>query len=337
MTNDDVIKLCSLRAREVECEEIDPILLAQQGVVGWVMNLHPKLKNESLLKQVFAVTIQNQRNTRLCDKVIKALNQEGIEVALLKGAALMTSCYKEQYLRPIGDIDIWVKHEDAYRAHDVLKTMSATYHLKKTFRTNVLQESIKTHLPEVAIDGQIVELHYNMYSADSVMNAHDAIENHIKRGARYAILDDEMMLYHLTTHVIKNKRTIGLRVGWIVDLIMLFDKWGEASPDVCKKAIALNPSMSAEMLEIWGYVVSLVPEHLSDVICKSLGIQEKPMDSSFLEADNTGYKHGFLTRCRSAKCLFKASSRYISDAQGIGGKLAALCDVAHDIIKRDIY
>lgn len=332
MTKDDVLRLCSLRNCNVTGIDIDPVFMAQQGVVGWVCALHPELKCEALMKQLFAIVLQNQRNIRLCDKIAKALGDEGIEMALLKGAALMTCFYKETSQRPIGDIDIWVRHDDAYRAHEILQSLSDSY--VPAYRTNVLHESLKTHLPEVPIDGQIVELHYNFYSPDSQANIIEPIDAHVNRDGKYAVMDDEAMLYHLTTHMIKSRKTVGLRAGWVVDLVMLMDKWGDKTADICRKAMALNPSMSAEMLDIWRYVVSLVPEKQSVAICKALCMKEKIIDASFLECTDEGYKRGLAVRLNSMRCLLKASVKIVSEAHGVGNKLKAIRNIAHDVITR---
>jgi len=335
MTNDDIIKLCSLREKNVSCEDVDPVQLAKHGVVGWVLFLHPELKTDAFMRQVFSIVVQNQKNIKVCDKLLSTMGESSIEVALLKGAALMTSFYKETYLRPIGDIDIWVKHEDAIRAHQILKSLSTTY--KEEYKTYVLHQSIKTHLPEVGVDGQIVELHYNLYSQDSDKNPTDPVSDHLNRDGKYIVLDDEMMLYHLTTHIIKNRSTIGLRMGWIVDIVMLFEKWGCETPSICRKTMSLNSSMAKDMIEIWQYVVSLVPKSLSEVICSSLEINEMVMDGQFLEAQNKGYKHGLSARFRSLRCFLSASIGYVSQKRGIREKVLAMSDIAHDLRIREYY
>ena len=249
----------------------------------------------------------------------------------------MTSYYSDISLRPIGDIDIWVGHNDVYRAHKILKQIS-TNRNDKTFRTYVLQESIRTHLPELHIDGQVVELHYNMYSPDSLMNPKDNIAHNLIVHGKFTLLNDVMLLYHLTTHILKNRATLGVRIGWIVDIVMLFEKWGgEKSAQTCMAAMQQNERVAAKMLLIWRYVVSLTSENISNKICSILGVSELPIDASHLLSTNEGYKHGLRMRLRAIRTLFVATYRSIAEVKGISAKTKRMRDILYDIHNRYNY
>ena len=63
------------------------------------------------------------RNTKLYDELavlLKDFKENNIEVMLLKGAALAIFVYKNIALRPMGDVDILIKKEDAGKGEEIL-------------------------------------------------------------------------------------------------------------------------------------------------------------------------------------------------------------------------
>ena len=63
------------------------------------------------------------RNTKLYDELavlLKDFKENNIEVMLIKGAALAIFVYKNIALRPMGDVDILIKKEDAGKGEEIL-------------------------------------------------------------------------------------------------------------------------------------------------------------------------------------------------------------------------
>jgi len=333
MSLDDIIKLCSLRSTNIQGINVDSDLVARQGVAGWIYKLHPQLRTPQLKQKVYSVFVINQRNIAICNKIQSALSAEGISMALLKGAALMTEQYTDISLRPIGDIDIWVKHDDVYRARNILKGISSYSNWYET-KTNVLQESIKTHLPMLVIDGQQIELHYNLYSPDSYLNPSEPILEHLQIDGKFTIPDDVMLLYHLTTHILKNRQMEGNRMGWFVDIIMLFEKWGaEKAAQICKAALSLNNHVAAEMLLIWRYVVSLNSVTLSNQLCSLLNITELPFSQSILKSKGEYKKN----RIKTISCLLSAIKSALAEQKGLKFKIQMMVDICSDILNRNKF
>lgn len=320
-----ITQICSPRiAKEalsgIENSELGEIAkeAASHGVAGWMTYRLKKdyaddktsiaLQGE-LKRYVLAVFIQNQKNIKICESLRAILDAEGIEMGLLKGAALMTSCYEETWMRPIGDIDVWIRHDDVYRAYELLKERGLK--AEQNFRTNVIYESVRTHLSPLAMNGQSIEIHYNLYSRDSLRNPNESIERHMVDGRGFKVLDDEMMLYHLTTHIIKNHEHQGLRLGWIVDIIMLFDKWGERSDEIRKAALKYNPSLAKEMERVWDAIDDLTPESLDGL--------------------GKGNKHGWKVHLRSGLYLASAIIKSIAEKPS----LQRIKDIAHDLENRN--
>lgn len=322
---DTIIKICALRRQDdaligVEKNQLSEIAqeAASQGVAGWMTyRLKKDYANDEtsialqaeLKKYVLAVFIKNQQNIKICENLRDILKAEGIEMGLLKGAALMTSFYNETWMRPIGDIDVWISHDDVYRAYGILKNRGLK--AEQNFRTNVIYESVRTHLSPLAMNGQSIEIHFNLYSRDSLRNPNEPIETHITDGNGFKVLDDEMMLYHLTTHIIKNHEHHGLRLGWIVDIMMLFDKWGERSEEIRRAALKYNPTLSAEMVSVWNAIDDLAP--------------------SSLEGLGKGNKHGWRVHLRSTRYLIGAVIKSFAEKP----TLTRIKDIAHDLKNRN--
>ena len=79
-----------------------------------------ELLAQKLRPAVYAVVSNNVSNEGILRRMETLLGKHGIKVVALKGIALMTGYYAEQYLRPIGDIDVWIRPEDVYEARQLL-------------------------------------------------------------------------------------------------------------------------------------------------------------------------------------------------------------------------
>lgn len=66
------------------------------------------------------VAVRNEQMIAAIEPLAQALHDAGIEVMLLKGAALNLCCYPAYDLRPMSDVDLLVRERDARRAIDVL-------------------------------------------------------------------------------------------------------------------------------------------------------------------------------------------------------------------------
>lgn len=61
------------------------------------------------------------------EETLTALSREGIDVVLLKGAALASTVYRSFIERPMGDLDLLVAAQDAQRAHEIVRTAGWTW------------------------------------------------------------------------------------------------------------------------------------------------------------------------------------------------------------------
>jgi hypothetical protein len=74
-----------------------------------------------LLKGVYRhAGLRNQHQFRRAGKALRVLREAGFETLVLKGAALMVQCYRDDGLRPMVDVDVLVRTKRAREAAELL-------------------------------------------------------------------------------------------------------------------------------------------------------------------------------------------------------------------------
>jgi hypothetical protein len=107
------------------------------------------------------------RNLRLgveLDRALLLLEDEGIPVVLLKGAALLETVYAHPGLRPMGDLDLLVPRADVERAHVSMLALGYAVRGARLGRDDEWWLSARHHhLPLVKAEGTVmVELHHQL-------------------------------------------------------------------------------------------------------------------------------------------------------------------------------
>lgn len=151
------------------------------------------------------------RNTWLTQKwkeVNRILTEAGIKHVLLKGMALEYTVYGGCGLRQMTDTDMLVKKEDAYAAWVILKEKGFKSPLiKSTLHKGILAE-IGNHLPELARDNYIVEVHHTLLKdRKNYFCESEAIDNSKEifiDGVKAYMLQDEIHLTFLKEHLMKH-------------------------------------------------------------------------------------------------------------------------------------
>ncbi|MBP5365557.1 MAG: nucleotidyltransferase family protein [Bacteroidales bacterium] len=352
--DDILLKICSLRhsdeVNKFSFAESDCLLIAQraasQGVAAWALNqlnlfytdneslvpLRQSLKGLSL-----ASLADSQRKCSVFFKIVKILSDSEIRVSALKGIAMMMGYYPDISFRTVGDIDLLVAHADAYRAHSIL-LQHFPQEMRHKARTNILSETIRTHLPGLMIDDVLVELHYNIYSADNSKRLKDGFEQHIKtfgEGERaFSAFDEPLMLYHLATHAVKSRRQKGLRLNWLTDFFAILNVEPEMAADFCANALKINEKANKDIVGFLQRVVSLLPENISSAICKNLNISEIILDKAYLLNTHEGTKTGRFRKVRALNSIIRGMSRELKKQKGLSAKWHHLKDMLHDIATR---
>lgn len=173
------------------------------------------------------------RNTLLLSELgtmLSSLSQVGINVVVLKGAALAETVYPSIVLRPFGDIDLLIKAEDLFKVEKVLidlgfikdeKTLSfadAKEVMDYTYSFTQIVFKKKKPLP------MYLEIHCNpIHLGISQDRLFQLWKRAIKikiRGVSTLSLHPEDMLLHLCHHLYRHNYS---RLIWLSDLSFLLD------------------------------------------------------------------------------------------------------------------
>jgi len=93
------------------------------------------------------------------NKVLKAFNETGIDVIVLKGAALAQTVYPDIALRPMGDMDLLVKKENLEKAEKLLADLGYDKFIKKDSKRHPFHN---TYLRIVNEESFVIEIHWNL-------------------------------------------------------------------------------------------------------------------------------------------------------------------------------
>jgi len=93
-------------------------------------DLVPKDVRETFRRQAAVTEFRMAMTEAALTKVVEQLHHDGIQVMLLKGAALASTVYGSFAKRPMGDFDILVPPGDAQRAWDLMREVGWTLELE---------------------------------------------------------------------------------------------------------------------------------------------------------------------------------------------------------------
>ena len=228
---------------------------------------------------VFATVQANISNEKTLVRIENLLAQSGVKVVALKGVAMMTGYYSDPFLRPIGDIDLWVAKEEVYKAREILMADGAVN--TDEDQPEVI-DSQHAHLAALAYRGQTVELHHRLYPTSLNREPSKSIgEMAISRGG-HLMLPPAPMLYHLATHAFFSHIEKGARIGWIIDIVMLLDK-AEDVASLVREAMALNHEAEDDFRWAMGLAMPLLPQDEEQALA-SIGFEPLNISPETMEA-----------------------------------------------------
>ena len=181
----------------------------------------PLPQMQQLRWQAHQISQNNSRMTRPLGRIIGALRRDGLDVLLLKGAALNLTVYERPDLRAMADVDLMVRPEHATRARQVLLTAGC-----RAGRDQVRDDFFPRYYYEVEVPTSDpaplrIDLHARplrplRYARTIPDDAfwHDAQAADIP-GADALIPSAENMLIHLAGHAALHG---GYRLRWLYDL-----------------------------------------------------------------------------------------------------------------------
>jgi len=113
----------------------------------------------------FAAAARRLAMGRHLERIEKAFAEQRIPLVLLKGAALAETVYPEPSLRPMGDIDIWVRSEDMPRATEAMRELGYAELTAKEAQPTELQEQVQGEIRFLQVGGAhgLIELHWGPF------------------------------------------------------------------------------------------------------------------------------------------------------------------------------
>ena len=152
---------------------------------------------QSMVRNAWLTERWKEVNTILCDA--------GIKHIILKGMALEHTIYGSRGLRQMNDNDILIKHEESYKAWQLLQQKGFTIEPLKSPLFKKIMFDLGKHLPTLYKNGFAIEIHHKLfdrgvkYDRSSFDFFEDAVEIKIS-GINALILSREVQIMYLINH-----------------------------------------------------------------------------------------------------------------------------------------
>ena len=248
----------------------------RQGVAPWIhhqldqyytseQSLQP-LK-AALKPSLFSTLAANEMNIALLKEIQALLASHRIQPTTLKGISLVMSLYPDPSLRPIGDLDLYINPDKVFQARDLLVKQGAKASAPPL---SPLHEANHAHVRSLTYKGRLVEFHQRLYDVGNAWNPSTNLETAIEtfnfRGQNYHRLNKVLLAYHLITHLAYNMKMGGCRLGWFVDIALLFSQENENAHLLYQKVMQVNAKANQSMEAVISYAMSL----MASPACESL-------------------------------------------------------------------
>jgi len=181
-----------------------------------------------------AATARRLAMGRHLQRIEGAFAERRIPLVLLKGAALAETVYPEPSLRPMGDIDIWVRSEEMSRASEAMHALGYTELTAKAARPAELQAQVQGEMRFLQADGAhgLIELHWGPFPGWWVRRTARVETEAMWRRARpmgpgrhARRLDPEDMVIQVAAHQAINAQFSSCPLRSLVDLACVARAW----------------------------------------------------------------------------------------------------------------
>jgi len=231
-------------------------ILETAGVDG----LLPRQVMSELQVACYSVAARNIHYYRELSTILSSFQRLGIQVVILKGAALAKTLYPDMSLRPFVDIDLLIRDQDLDKAERELQFLGYSMSfLKGEFHQGYVRRFDKHFL--YSKDGLIavnIEIHTSLLPFICMQRLE--ADGFWARGVVFPIFENgglvlspEDMLLHLCIHIFNHN--ISTRLLWLYDVALMILKHGES----------INWKLLEKRTRILGVhrIVGLVLDHVS--------------------------------------------------------------------------
>jgi len=247
---------------------------------GLLPMLYERFRNEGLDGPIMPVLKGVKRhawyNNRLLfhhgAQAIDRLREAGIEVMVLKGAAMVTAYHHDASLRPMEDLDILVHHQDARSAVSVLQAQGWAMRRGAHRSAHYFEDGLYTVAKGcdfVHRTGVHLDLHWNLIGQCMGAQADEdfwaAAVDRTFEGRRVKVLDPADQLLHILVHGAAWSTLSPIR--WIPDAMMVLDRrpdlaWDRLVRQACMRDLSLIVGDALRYLD--GHFSGVVPRSVLD-------------------------------------------------------------------------
>jgi hypothetical protein len=284
---------------QADAHGLGPLLYTRLTSAG--VTLPPPVKLEL---QGLAVRHRHANRVRMqvLAEILAATQSAGIEMLVLKGAALAHLVYPEPGLRPMSDLDLLVHPANAHRAQQILAGLGFNAPLPPA---GFLPSK---HLPAASCrrEGLLVsvEVHHNLFSARSPVSFTLAEMTAPPRsfnlnGLTAYTLPDPEMLWHLTEHL----RIVAqpFRLIWLADIVGLAERF---AAEIDWERVRQNYPLVLSALSLFHFVTPL-----SASLCRAARLNPGPPPPGVGQGFD-GWPH---TSIASQRAAGKSYGRILAD------------------------
>jgi hypothetical protein len=279
----------------------------RSGVASWcfyrlLQNPENKTRHPELmarLKQRYlAVLVDNQQKLILFREIEKILGKHEIPMALLKGMAMAFTVYPEEALRPMGDLDILVPEKLVLKARDVLLSAGCqSVHIPMS----EWHEKHNAHIRAMRLPPHkyLIEIHSKLYATGSRLQPRHFVweQSVVQRSTAFGnfpVLSYPLMVYHLASHLYYGYMMGGVRLGWLVDIAMVFDKAEEVDA-LMRSLLEINPVFNKEILLTVGWTTRFMrAEKRRQLDQWQTSFGAFPEIAAFLEEQDSEVRHRWI-------------------------------------------
>lgn len=149
----------------------------------------------------------------------EAANAVGVEIMVLKGAAMAEELYGDLGLRQLSDVDLLIREEDWPAARNILEEQGYWSDSDKILPPKLTRYDIQAHMQYLSPSGYCLEFQFDLYTLGIGMRDIDGVWQRARKsevnGVPVLIASPEDQLLHLAIHA--NRHGLS-RLKWLVDI-----------------------------------------------------------------------------------------------------------------------
>ena len=223
--------------KRARIEGISPLVFSRLPEIAAHYNI-PEYVAEELKKDYYLSATKNTLIFEELKRVLALFNQRGLQVIVMKGAALAETVYGNAALRPMSDVDLLVKKENLRQIDELLKKLgyspadrsvddvdfTSTYLTTLDYR-NPIKNSPSFHIHWHFVNSTIPnESYINHIKMDDIWQ--DAVKTNIADIETW-VMAPHHLLIHLSEHALRVTHSLS-KLSYFCDIDKAINYYGKA-------------------------------------------------------------------------------------------------------------